>query len=264
MNTFPRKPVRVLRNLVINEVSGVDRGAGRGVKIMLMKRRQCAADQALAMAVQSICEDDTVSDKAALIRESVAQYTDYVLNKLDEEADASSERHSNKEADVETISVGKSVGLFTALASMIQKRDGCSASQALDRARREMPDAWLLAKAASAADALGMDAGGRRVTDRSASHGDSSSRHALDPHRSVTNPTTPERELARMRNEHPNKQAAKFWASVKSKMQTGLSQSQSIDRTIVESPDDWKAAMQPKDRANENAPHSSRSHPFAM
>jgi hypothetical protein len=32
------KPVRILRNLKINEVSGVDRGAGRGVKIMLMKR----------------------------------------------------------------------------------------------------------------------------------------------------------------------------------------------------------------------------------
>jgi hypothetical protein len=29
---------RILRNLIINEVSGVDRGAGKGVKIMLMKR----------------------------------------------------------------------------------------------------------------------------------------------------------------------------------------------------------------------------------
>ena len=36
-NETPRK-VRLLRNLRINEVSAVDRGAGEGVKIVLMKR----------------------------------------------------------------------------------------------------------------------------------------------------------------------------------------------------------------------------------
>jgi hypothetical protein len=35
-----RRGVRILRNLKINEVSGVDRGAGHGVKIMLMKREE--------------------------------------------------------------------------------------------------------------------------------------------------------------------------------------------------------------------------------
>jgi hypothetical protein len=39
MDTYKQqRAVRVLRNLRINEVSGVDKGAGRGVRIMLMKR----------------------------------------------------------------------------------------------------------------------------------------------------------------------------------------------------------------------------------
>ncbi len=49
---------RILRNLKINEVSGVDRGAGRGVKIMLMKRDVDEIDWDEALDVVKIIREE--------------------------------------------------------------------------------------------------------------------------------------------------------------------------------------------------------------
>jgi hypothetical protein len=85
---------RILRNLKINEISGVDKGAGRGVRIMLMKRDgdddidwndakratispQQALD-ALSASIRSIFADETVVNKAERMVESFDQFLDYV------------------------------------------------------------------------------------------------------------------------------------------------------------------------------------------
>lgn len=89
---------RRLKNLVIKEVSSVDRGAGQGVKVLLMKRDDelgkatdfNAAEEAdainrgiwaLQSAIQSILQDEDVSDKRGAISESVDQFRDYVARR---------------------------------------------------------------------------------------------------------------------------------------------------------------------------------------
>lgn len=95
---------RILRNLKINEVSGVDKGAGRGVKIMLMKRdegdgldwtaarkalkttNKQSDDTALAAlrdAITSIIEDDDVVNKADAVSESIEQFNEYIEQESD-------------------------------------------------------------------------------------------------------------------------------------------------------------------------------------
>ena len=86
---------RVLRNLKINEVSGVDKGAGRGVKIMLMKRHgidKSAVDEtsgefvskvgasvdALEDSIFSILSDDGVPDRQAALEETLKQFKDHM------------------------------------------------------------------------------------------------------------------------------------------------------------------------------------------
>src|SRR6516164_3483477 len=86
---------RVLRNLKIIEVSGVDKGAGRGVRIMLMKRdddkqidwkavRRAGtvspeqALDALSASIKSIFADEGVVNKAERIVESFDSFLDYV------------------------------------------------------------------------------------------------------------------------------------------------------------------------------------------
>lgn len=74
---------RTLRNLKIDEVSGVDKGAGRGVRVLLMKRdgdddeqaQVTAATDALAKSICSILADDKVEDPAAEIAKSISQFS---------------------------------------------------------------------------------------------------------------------------------------------------------------------------------------------
>ena len=71
-----RKP-RVLTNVKIDEVSAVDRGAGEGVRIMMMKRASNAgfakATARLAESVKSIV-DNSDCDKNAMLAKTFAQY----------------------------------------------------------------------------------------------------------------------------------------------------------------------------------------------
>lgn len=102
---------RQLKNLRIDEVSSVDRGAGEGVRVMLMKRHGVEADDhggvvidlaklrvalgeatdgsvdtaklavavdALRKSIASINSDDAVVDKAASINESLGQFYDHL------------------------------------------------------------------------------------------------------------------------------------------------------------------------------------------
>ena len=58
----PRRP-RILRNLKVLEVSGVDKGAGRGVKIMLVKREH--AGGGTEIVEQEFVTMETVAAKAS-------------------------------------------------------------------------------------------------------------------------------------------------------------------------------------------------------
>ncbi len=71
---------RRLKNLRISEVSTVDRGAGEGVRILLMKRAgsKLTAEQALHESIQSILADATVIDKSAAVAETVAEYNEFI------------------------------------------------------------------------------------------------------------------------------------------------------------------------------------------
>lgn len=95
---------RSLKNLVIDEVSSVDRGAGEGVRVLLMKRDTTAdaesvildfnaaraalakrtaptLDQALEVlksCVEAIKADASITDKKAAVAESVKQFHAYV------------------------------------------------------------------------------------------------------------------------------------------------------------------------------------------
>jgi hypothetical protein len=73
--------VNILRNLKIDEVSSVDKGAGEGVKILLMKRDADIIGDAvreLAGYVNSIAVDKNIVDKDAEIAECISQCRDYL------------------------------------------------------------------------------------------------------------------------------------------------------------------------------------------
>jgi hypothetical protein len=79
-----RKLVRRLHNVRIDEVSAVDKGAGEGCQIKLMKRASNAAfakaTARLAMSVKSIVEDPNC-DKNAMLAKTFSQFQDH-LNTL--------------------------------------------------------------------------------------------------------------------------------------------------------------------------------------
>lgn len=78
----------LLRDLVITEVSSVDRGAGEGVKVMLMKRagklddagkeRLATGIDALRKSVASINADPAITDKTAAVRKAVEQFEHHI------------------------------------------------------------------------------------------------------------------------------------------------------------------------------------------
>lgn len=133
---------RSLKNLVIEEVSSVDRGAGRGVKALLFKRdRQNADDviidfnairevaksggadalakskaqaaEAFNAAVMSIAKDEKVADKAAEIAKAYDEYQSF-LSGL---APASTENVMTPEQIQKSIDEAVKKGVETALAS---------------------------------------------------------------------------------------------------------------------------------------------------
>jgi hypothetical protein len=73
---------KLLTRLRIDEVSAVDRGAGDGVRIMLMKRDQDVVTKATAALEESVssilgCDDDSETKRDALA-ETFAQFQMYL------------------------------------------------------------------------------------------------------------------------------------------------------------------------------------------
>jgi hypothetical protein len=164
----------------------------------------------------------------------------------------------------QTIDISKSVNLFGALVDMIRTRDKCSRTTAIDKAMREQPELFEIAKSISAARVLkeDVDAGGRVISPtRDRGHATTTDRSATDPFNSTRNETTPEAELARMRAEHGRKVFGKWKAAVEAKMTSlGLNRSQAIDRVAVDQPDLHRAAIaaQPISHPSPDTSHSER------
>jgi hypothetical protein len=82
-----------LKDLDVSEVSSVDKGAGRGTRVMLLKRDSTFQEQrnavaALSLCAESIFADDDVVDKSAASQESVEQFRNYVAGlKPDQESE---------------------------------------------------------------------------------------------------------------------------------------------------------------------------------
>ena len=83
--TIKRKPVRLLTNLKISEVSAVDRGAGEGCHVMLTKRDRTVlkakfdkATARLAVSVKSIVNDPDCNDKRGMLARSFGQFLAHV------------------------------------------------------------------------------------------------------------------------------------------------------------------------------------------
>lgn len=135
---------RILRNLRINEVSGVDRGAGEGVKILLMKRAEGeglstaqaqdiiekisdamrggadekligAAIAALDKSVGEIIADGKPAEREADLAASLKQFSDHLAGLTKEHADMTPEE-IQKAIDA---GVAKAVG--TAVADAVKK-----------------------------------------------------------------------------------------------------------------------------------------------
>jgi hypothetical protein len=84
-----KRKARVLTRLKISEISAVDKGAGEGVQIMLMKRASdnkalAEATVRLAVSVKSIVDDDSV-DKNDMLAKTFAQFQQH-LDKLTKNA----------------------------------------------------------------------------------------------------------------------------------------------------------------------------------
>jgi hypothetical protein len=119
------RPIRRLKNLAIREVSGVRAGAGRGVKVMLLKSDgdESAALDALAYSIDSIVGDDSLGDteKLAKVDESIGQFNEYCAQESEE---AMPTTHQDVDANK----------LWNCFTDMVAKRDGLTKSKAIDRA----------------------------------------------------------------------------------------------------------------------------------
>lgn len=69
----------LIKDLTITEVSSVSRGAGEGVKVLLMKvHRQGAAEEVLRRSIASIDDDDP--DRAEFVRAQAQAYREHVAS----------------------------------------------------------------------------------------------------------------------------------------------------------------------------------------
>ncbi len=75
-----------LKDLVIREISGVDKGAGEGTKVLIMKRADVLpkAIDALRASLVSIAEDDelTGAEKKAMAAQSCAEFQDHIAGQF--------------------------------------------------------------------------------------------------------------------------------------------------------------------------------------
>lgn len=122
---------RRLKNLRISEVSTVDRGAGEGVKILLMKRsgERLTAEQALHQSIQSILSDATVVDKAAAVAETVAEYNEFIAK--DEAMPLPKTEDEMNKLIADAVKKGIETATPTILKSAVEETDKLKAQVAL-------------------------------------------------------------------------------------------------------------------------------------
>src|SRR5262249_5277484 len=73
MSELPPKKVKVLTRLRIDEVSAVDSGAGKGVKVMLMKRGPDAADNYTELSLEERAKAKMIGRTALRDQEDIAR-----------------------------------------------------------------------------------------------------------------------------------------------------------------------------------------------
>jgi hypothetical protein len=214
------RPTRILRNLRINEVSGVDKGAGRGVKIMLMKRAHPNGGTEIVLDKRQQLQE-AVMENARLKREAFRVWEEQVAD--------------------------------------ICKRDGCSRSAAIDQLQQSEVGSrlWAIIKNFNGAEVAklgdgtlpralpGPNGGGGREPSRTHSRGHGGSPPA-DPFDSTEHHEGGGEALSRLRAEHGNKAYRKFQDLVASLKATNPSWSESkcLDEAVRRDPDGWQMSKQ--------------------
>jgi hypothetical protein len=163
-NETPRRPVRVLRNLRIDEVSAVDVGAGKGVKIVLMKRaddeppldaRSKGPLEKWERAQRREAERREFEEREKLIkgRERGAELFKHYLAKAEVAADRDVsenprhapvvEHHASKVADL-LVEAGSFPTREQALAHLLHHKDGAALLRRLSKQKdtSAMSDNW--------------------------------------------------------------------------------------------------------------------------
>jgi hypothetical protein len=220
-----KRPVRVLRDLQIREISSVDRGAGLGVKVVLAKRHDINDE-----TQQFIPTEDGMGNVQALgpysrvTRTKDRSYLRTPKPKDPEQAereedDADEDEQEEAMTAKEQLSkeYAEGVRLWNVYVEDLRKKLNCSTSKAISKALEPGNDfgrrLFKQSKLASAADIakLGGDGrpkkqpldGGGRAAYQGAPHGASSNRSATDPHNTVRNgPVSGEANLSRLRADH--------------------------------------------------------------
>jgi hypothetical protein len=231
---------RILRNLKIAEVSGVDIAANKSARILLAKRDDARAPAALAASVKSILADDTVN-KAEMLTETFQQFLDYVGVK---KVDASTE----KEDAMHTIT----------------KSDFCAQIAALGKQSRwneGEQQRWADLKKYSAADVLLMKlGGGSALPQHPQDYGDTAGGRVASPtrrtgHGASSNNPNPHRDVRHDvpedGNNGPDDDVAeeafkRFTAAVNQCCADGMSRSAAMDHVMQKFPALWGAAKQMK------------------
>jgi hypothetical protein len=241
---------RILRNLHINEVSMVDRGAGRHVDVKLWKRDEpeeadmtvtdnnthidLAKAEALDAhriwrdAIAEVCKRNDVCESQAidlLLRTEAGQQA-FALAKSLTAADVLTKR------DMASTDTGRS-GRFS-------DQGGRVVSDTLDRPHSAPLDPALKMGSGDGLPQRGaslMDAQGGRVASPTARSGHgASSNQAANPHRGVRNDVDPDSVLPRIRNEHKSAEVKRYNSIVSAQVASGKSRSQAVQNALVECP----------------------------
>jgi nucleotide-binding universal stress UspA family protein len=136
---------RILRRLTIDSVDSVDKGAGRGTRVILTKRDTGSvmdgAVKALDTSIKSIIDDESVVAKAAPITASVGQFVEY-LEKRGVDQDKAEALAADVVAKYAAVKVEKQEEVEVKPESVIAKVDravsfGKSLQQTIDDYSRE-------------------------------------------------------------------------------------------------------------------------------
>jgi hypothetical protein len=245
----PRRKPRMLRNIKIAEVSSVDKGAGEGVRIMLLKRDQdTRVVRAIGVVAKDICEANiSDTEKLRAIGQCAYDAAKFVTTLHDrpelvghmgdlaaarekpqpvETMGEATPRARPREGNMPNVDVNN-FKRWDAYTDLISVRDKCTKAAAILKAMHEPvgQELFTLAKAVmgNGADALGNTASG--------SHGAGNT-----PGSDADGANA----LSRLREQHDGKPADNYDDLVAAFVQRGHSLSEAHSRAIAARPDLWK------------------------